>query len=52
MQCMIPGKCNKIEGGCEVGCQCGWKNAKCDQGKLWNYLFNSQQQYHFVKPLI
>ena len=46
---MIPGKCEGVEGGCEVGCQDGWKNAQCDQGKHLNYLFKIQQRFPFIK---
>ena len=31
--CRKPGVCDKVTGQCEGGCQAGWKNAKCDQGK-------------------
>ena len=31
--CKKPGICEKVTGECEGGCQTGWKNVQCDQGK-------------------
>ena len=31
--CVIPGICDRVEGQCLGGCQAGWQNTQCDQGK-------------------
>ena len=45
MHCTIPGSCNRLTGHCIGGCQTGWKNAQCDQGKIRNFIKKSETTY-------
>ena len=40
---MIPGNCDNVVGHCKDGCQAGWKNTQCDQGKIWNVIKNQKK---------
>ena len=49
--CITPGICDKVTGQCEGGCQAGWKNAQCDQGKIYYYIINIIKQLQFAEFL-
>ena len=44
IHCLISGKCDKIKGYCIGGCQTGWKNLQCDEGKIKKYLVKFQKE--------
>ena len=33
--CLLMGVCDRMTGNCVGGCQAGWKNKKCDLGRLF-----------------
>ena len=49
LTCGDPGKCDKLTGHCNGGCQVGWTGAMCEKGYHLP-INNTHENFYIMKP--